>query len=463
MRMQGPTCALATALTSLEQAIARRSQHLALQRQQFEARSADVQTLNARQAQCVYLDVGGTHFHAGRDALQRHGPHYLSALTSGMFADGSEEMEHFFVDRDPRWFAVVLAYFRDGTVYRPSGRGALRGLQREVAFYAVPDLRRQVQSQKCLLAVTTMGCRPHVYEPDVGGWRQLRAPRHADVDYHMDTCVPWGRSLVVATFGPDGHPSLKLLDVDMWAWRTVTLPGITFEIWDMIVVSDGRLVLLFERSPGAFELQALDPAGVWHSVPLPAFFLLDEDSTLVSVSGLLAALYRPTSGGQLGFAVYDHGCWKRLPGPPNTLDEQCPTELEDRIVVMPMMSPGSRTLKQYVFSKACWEMLPEMQHLRADAVVVLWRHMLVVLGGHQSGPDYTAEAYDPAAGQWVTWPGLPFEPVHGHVYEEELLVCGRAGNVVRYESRSHCWRQIWHFDQEVLIHMLTLPWTVTAV
>ena len=53
------------------------------------------------------------------------------------------------------------------------------------------------QSQKCLLAVTTVGCRPHVYEPDVGGWRQLRAPLHADVDDHLETCVPWGRSLVV--------------------------------------------------------------------------------------------------------------------------------------------------------------------------------------------------------------------------------------------------------------------------
>ena len=152
--------------------------------------------------------------------------------------------------------------------------------------------------------------------------------------------------------GPDGHSLLKLLDVDMWAWRTVTLPGIAVEIWDMIMVSDGQLVLLIERSSGAFELQALDPARVWHSVPLAAFFLLDEFSTLVSVSGLMAALYRPTSGGQFRFAVYDHGCWKRLPGPPNTLDEQCPTKLEDRIVVMPAMSPGSRTLKQYVFSKA---------------------------------------------------------------------------------------------------------------
>ena len=117
--------------------------------------------------------------------------------------DCSEETGYFFVDRDPRWCAVVLAYLWNRTVHRPRGRGASQGLKREAPVYAVLELLRQ--SQKCLLAITTVGCHPHVYEPNVGLWRQLCAPLHVDVDCRVETCVWWDRVLVAATCGADNH------------------------------------------------------------------------------------------------------------------------------------------------------------------------------------------------------------------------------------------------------------------
>ena len=158
---------------------------------------------------------------------------------------------------------------------------------------------------------------------------------------------------------------LKLLDVETWGWRAVRAPGIAVEIRDNIVVLDRQLVLLIERSTADFKLQALGLSWVWHSVAFPADYYGYDVPYLVTID----------------FAVYDHGRWKRLLRPPTSIFEaRSEIELDDRIVLM--SATGSCTLKQYVFSKPDWEILPEMQHLRAGTVVVLWKHMLVVLGGH---------------------------------------------------------------------------------
>ena len=487
--MQGSAHALATALISFNQALACTSERLQMQRRQFEARWADVQTVNARQAQCVYLDVGGRQFHTSWDVLQRHGPHYLSAATSGVFAECPDNNGHTFVDRDPQWFAVVLAYLRDGMLCRPSARSALRSLQREAMFYAVPEFRRQVLLEDCPIAITTKGCHLHVYEPESGGWLPLREPHQADAYAVLERCSQWGNSLVVELCGTDDRPVLRLLDVATWTWKPLPLPGPVAFIYGMAELN-GELILLVEwpinTMPAIYDLQILDqPAGAWRRIPL-----IDDASAphLVIADNRLAVLYDTSLEPPFKrtFAVHEDGCWKDLPQHPRGTRDSSVTALKDRVVVTELLEEG-RLVQQYMYSEARWQVLPMMQEPRADCIVLLWQGKLLVVGGNAEFPC-RVEAFDSAAGQWVAWPSLPFAPGGGDVFEEGLLVYGEAQggdtsvvkydpqshswkpiwrfdkearggatSVVKYDPQSHSWRPIWRFDEEVILAELTLP------
>ena len=457
--MQGSAHTLAAALLSLNSELACVSQQLHIQRQQFEVRRANVQAVNACQAQCTYLDVGGQLFHASWDALQRHGPHYLSALTSGMFAECGDESGYTFVDRDPHWFALVLAYLRDGMLCRPSARRALRSLQREALFYAVPQFQRQVILEECLITITTVGCHLHIYEPELGRWLPLREPLQADADAVLQDCFEYGQSFMVRLCSPDDLPVLRRLDIATWTWEPVPVPDLSDPITNICNMIDlnGHLLLL-GRQERSYTLQVIDgPAWAWSDdYGIPHLFIMDNHVAILFDTDLLPA------GQENTFVVYEDGCWKHLPPrPPQVMRFACVTGLEDRVVVTEMDLPG-RLVQQYIFSEARWQALPKMQEPRAGCEVLLWQGKLVVLGGN-SGPTFTVEAYDSAAGQWVAWPSLPFTPdqswAGGIVFEEELLVFGWSPDVViRYNSQSHSWRPMWHFNEQVYrCRLLTLP------
>ena len=453
---------LAQAVISIDQAVRHQSQQLALHKQEFAIRKAQVLTINACQAQCTYLDVGGTHFHAGWETLQRHEPHYLSALVSGHFADPADSHGYMFVDRDPQWFAVVLAYLRHGTVYVPRDRAAVRILQREAAFYAVPELQRQVQFERYRMAVTFVGRRLHVYDADVKRWRPLRDPLDADGDAVVHMQGWWGKWLVTWGARVDGVLSLELLDTAAWAWKRLPLPGVR-DVYMMDSWAE-RLMLLVEWANGNFSIQVLDPLWSWRCIALRG-----EHSPLTQIMALGDRLYVLTARSQAPphrnrLMVYEHGEWRDLVPPPLAREGGTVyTGVPDRIIVFGGRNGGDDTctVQQYVCSTGHWELLPDMRQPRGASVVVLWEGK-VVITGRQTPGGRPLEVYDLATAQWVAWPqpdleGRDLEVV---VYEGGLFICDSNGSVKQYDPETRSWRASWDFKEDVWLDAVTLPRTL---
>ena len=457
-QLQGSAHSLAMTLTSLVQAIECRSQQLALQKREFAGLVADVQTLNAWQAQCVYLDVGGTHFHAGHEALQRHGPHYLSALTSCTFAAPEDATGYIFVDRDPQWFALVLAYLRDRALYRPSDRAALRGLQRETVFYALPELRRHAHLEEVLLAITVQGGHLHAYDAGAGRWRRLRDPLRADRGVVVEFSSHWNERLVVLVMGAATGAWLELLDVDAWAWQRVPLPG---NFYVLTAVQWGeRLVLLVEWPDGTMELQALDAALSWQTITLP-FMERYMPAEIFCVQGRLLVLTAPQSRQPQRncLRVYEGDGWRALPAMANAMEMFSMCQLEDRVVVIggPSSVPGLGAF-EFRWGKGLWEALPPLpQHQHSDHFEMKgWQGKVMVMG-RRLGADPSVDAYDVATGRWVAWPSPRYDVSHSVVHDDVLYMCGPAGSLEQYDPQRHGWRQTWHFHEEVLVESLRLP------
>ena len=461
-QLPGYASSLATTLTSLDRAIECRSRRLALQKREFAVLAADVQALNARQAQCVYLDVGGAHFHAGRETLQRHGPHYLSALTSGTFAAPEDAAGYVFVDRDPRWFALVLAYLRDWALHRPGDRAALRGWQRETVFYAVPELRRQAHLEEVLVAVTLRGRHLHGYDVGAGRWRRLRDPLCTAGGAHVYFSGRWNGRLVLLVAEPGRtEASLELLDTDAWAWQRVPLPGPFFCVGSSVQWGD-RLVLLVLRNDGTRELQALDAALSWQAIALPFTERYPMKAEICCVQGRLLLLTSPPPRPpqRNGLWVYEGDGWRALPAPANVMGMFALCPLEDRVVAVGgprlMRAPGERTTaEQFLWSEGRWEALPEPPRAQSTNrfEVLKWRGRVVVMG-RVAGVG----AYEAATGRWVAWPSPRSSVLQAVVHDDALYACGPGGRVWRYDPQGHGWRQTGHFREGVVVvDSLRLP------
>ena len=106
---------LFSVVQSVSRAIEQREKELFNKQLPYRCTAAEVQAINAQQRKCWYLDVGGTAFHTSSDVMGRHGPHFLSVLASGEYASEADDGQYVFIDRDSRWFAIILEYLRDGT------------------------------------------------------------------------------------------------------------------------------------------------------------------------------------------------------------------------------------------------------------------------------------------------------------------------------------------------------------
>ena len=106
---------LFSVVQSVSRAIEQRETELLNKQLSHRCTAAEVQTINAQQRKCWYLDVGGTAFHTSSDVMGRHSPHFLSVLASGEYASEADDGQYVFIDRDNRWFAILLEYLRDRT------------------------------------------------------------------------------------------------------------------------------------------------------------------------------------------------------------------------------------------------------------------------------------------------------------------------------------------------------------
>lgn len=96
-------------------------------------------------AEVVTLNVGGTKFTTSRSTLMSR-PSFLATMFSGRHALPTTPDGSHFIDRDPAHFRNLLNYLRSGAIAVPSDDEKKAELLREVDFYAMADLARELRA-----------------------------------------------------------------------------------------------------------------------------------------------------------------------------------------------------------------------------------------------------------------------------------------------------------------------------
>jgi len=125
--------------------IARAEDRLRAERRAYSEAQQFVDESNAAQVyhrDTVLLDVGGRHFRAATSTPAFEGS-MLETLVCGPFCMDLDDEGAVFLDRDPLYFRVVLAYLRDPhlPLILPTRRTARWGVAREARYDGLRDLR----------------------------------------------------------------------------------------------------------------------------------------------------------------------------------------------------------------------------------------------------------------------------------------------------------------------------------
>ena len=144
---------------------------------------AEVRALNEQQVDCQYLDVGGIDFHVSGAALTSQGQHMLSVLASDQFAAERDSRGYKFIDRDPEWFSLVLAYLREGRSDMPRSESERHAIYREARYFGLDALCDAAKERECILMVGKGMMQ--LYNPAADAWHAIKlgtlAPKAAAV------------------------------------------------------------------------------------------------------------------------------------------------------------------------------------------------------------------------------------------------------------------------------------------
>ncbi|GMT17481.1 hypothetical protein PFISCL1PPCAC_8778, partial [Pristionchus fissidentatus] len=102
------------------------------------------------ESQLVSLNIGGRHFTTDVSTLKRaHGSFFVVLLDKRWRHSPTEEhvMEnlHFFIDRDPHHFGMILDHLRRVPFNLPSSSRAISEIKREAEFYCLDDLLKYIR------------------------------------------------------------------------------------------------------------------------------------------------------------------------------------------------------------------------------------------------------------------------------------------------------------------------------
>ncbi|KAJ1484792.1 hypothetical protein T484DRAFT_1796014 [Baffinella frigidus] len=90
-------------------------------------------------AATVKFNVGGTVFEVAVSTIKSRPEGLLAKMIDGRFECGLDESGAYFVDRDARFFGIVLAVHRDNKVYSLSPGMTREGVLAELEFYGLED------------------------------------------------------------------------------------------------------------------------------------------------------------------------------------------------------------------------------------------------------------------------------------------------------------------------------------
>ena len=91
----------------------------------------------------LILDVGGNRFKVSRYTLKSAEGSIFAGIETVKPLPGSTSTPTYFIDRDPKFFPIILNYLRNGDVHPstlPDERGQLHALSFESKFYKLEGL-----------------------------------------------------------------------------------------------------------------------------------------------------------------------------------------------------------------------------------------------------------------------------------------------------------------------------------
>ena len=115
---------------------------LALEKAAFGRLLAEVKEFNDDQTpEPLVMDVGGKLFHTHTKTLH-HG------MLAAMVSDDFRLAGGLFIDRDPKWFALVLHFLRTGRGMRPEDTQSRNEMDREMQYYNLVGLKQKQKQNK---------------------------------------------------------------------------------------------------------------------------------------------------------------------------------------------------------------------------------------------------------------------------------------------------------------------------
>ena len=216
----------------------------------------------------MYLDVGGAHFHVPASVIRRQEPHLLSVLTSNDYPSEVDDNGYLFVDRDSHWFATILAYLRDGTMFVPHTSAQRKPALREAQYYGVQQMCEMLRRQTCFV-VFGQG-EWGMYNLHTGVWDKL------DMPFRSGTECCSGNGILYVTASPekdDDDPFLctgiERFDPGTGRWGHAAKFPAPISVQRLYHVGHHLMVL-----DGEFALQAVDLlTGSWQPLMPPSFDL----------------------------------------------------------------------------------------------------------------------------------------------------------------------------------------------
>ena len=412
---------LFSVMQSVSRAIEQRETELLNKQLSYRCTMAEVQAINAQQRKCWYLDVGGTAFHTSSDVMCRHGPHFLSVLASGEYASEADDGQYVFIDRDSRWFAIILEYLRDGTpatgatpaCTAPGDTGLYRHWFPDKDIVVVPSFDG-----------TTIGSpTPHIVDclrvglpgQDRGSWAAAwREARYYGLEGLARMLEE--RTLFVVFGVHNDTLDMWMYDLRTGRWQSTKLPDDELEPRDCCSI-EGRMYVM--RSNGD-AIHSYDPGtGCWEHVtdvpmglPPYATIRLHHVGEYLVVSGYVAMA--PTFDCSYVQALHlKTRQWHPLDGSFQDVDFgslEASCVIDDQWLIFGSRSSAAVLVSPFptTFHKSDIPKPRDGRQNDWDHPALAWNGKAVLVGD-QVGEDQGVDVYDPITSAWSLLPPLPLD------------------------------------------------------
>ena len=420
---------LFSVVQSVSRAIEQRETELLNKQLSYRCTAAEVQAINAQQRKCWYLDVGGTAFHTSSDVMGRHGPHFLSVLASGEYASEADDGQYVFIDRDNRWFAILLEYLRDGTpataatsaCTAPGDIGLYRHWFPDKDIVVVPSFDG-----------TTIGSpTPHIVDclrvglpgQDRGSWAAAwREARYYGLEglarmleertffvvfgMHDDT---FDKYMAMYDLRSGRWQSTKLPDQD---WKPRSCCSIEGRIYVLCKIGDDDWISAihsYDPVTGGWERVADLPVRLWAYSAIRLHHV--GEYLVVSGSNLSLSNFGPWYVQALHLKTRQ---WHRLDNSFQDVDFgslEASCVIDDQWLIFGSLSSAAVAVSHFPTTLHTSD-IPEPPDGRGnewDHPALAWNGKAVLVGAEAVGEDQGVDVYDPITSAWSLLPPLPLD------------------------------------------------------